>query len=87
MAAGNPGARTSSATAASSATSAVSCGHQASETEQGGRSAIGTKVTPGRLYQVPTDSEVMLMPTPRATRCISRSRVPASATTGGGADR
>ena len=38
-------ARTSLATAVSSATSVVSCGHQASETEQGGRSAIGTKVT------------------------------------------
>ena len=33
-------ARTSLATAASSATSAVSCGHQASETEQGGGSAV-----------------------------------------------
>jgi hypothetical protein len=47
-------ARTSSATAASPATRPVSWGHQASDTEHGVRSRIGTKVTPGRLYQRPT---------------------------------
>ena len=44
-------ARTSLATAASPATRPVSWGHQASDTEHGVRSRIGTKVTPGRLYQ------------------------------------
>src|ERR1700722_16549338 len=53
--------------------SVVSCGHQASITEQGGRSLMGTKVTLGRLYQVATPSDVMLVPTPRPTRCISWS--------------
>src|SRR5580700_2491779 len=80
-------ARTSLATAASSATRPVSWGHQASATEHGGRSRIGTKVTPGRLYQRPTASDVMLSPTPVETRCISASSVLASATTGAGPDR
>ena len=80
-------ARTSLATAASPATRPVSWGHQASDTEHGVRSSIGTKVTPGRLYQRPTASEVMLRPTPLETRCVSASRVLASATTGAGPDR
>src|ERR1700730_1527151 len=77
-------ARTSSATAARPATRAVSWGHQASDTEHGVRSRIGTKVTPGRLYQRPTASDVMLRPTPRETRWVSASSVLASATTGAG---
>jgi hypothetical protein len=68
-------------TGPSSATRAVSWGHQASDTKHGGRSRIGTKVTPGRLYQVPTASDVILMPTPREMRWVSASRVLASATT------
>ena len=59
----------------------------ASITEQGGRSRIGTNVTPGRLYHRPTASDVMLRPTPRETRCISASSVLASATTGAGPER
>src|SRR5579859_3656878 len=80
-------ALTSLATAASSATSAVSWGHQASATEHGGRSRIGTNRTPGRLYHWPTASEVMLRPAPVETRWVSASRVEASATTGAGPDR
>ena len=66
-------ARTSLATAASSATRPVSWGHQASDTEQGVRSRIGTNVTPGRLYQMPTDSG-----REDPTLCAARPRIGAA---------